>query len=169
MAVLAWPSSMRYFLDVVLDLFDGGDLAAFEFFFQYLDDGVGEFRCSLVVFAADGLGCLPDGIGDLDGVEVDDGAVSFAYFSYHGCSLSPLVVLGVGQILNFFFEVGDVREGPVDGGEADVGDLVEVSEAFHDVFADGGAGDLFEAAAPYFLFDAVEGCFELFCGDRAFF
>ena len=56
----------------------------------------------------------------------------------------------------------------VDGGEADVGDVVDFAEAVHDAFADDAGVDFF-AQVGHFFFQAVEEFFDLFFADRAFF
>jgi len=56
----------------------------------------------------------------------------------------------------------------VDGGEADVGDVVDFAEAVHDTFANDAGMDFFAGVGHFFL-QAVEEFFDLFLADGTFF
>ena len=70
-------------------------------------------------------------------------------------------LLFVEQVLELAHELIDVFEGAIDGGEADVGDFVELVDFFHDEFAHGLDGDFFLVLLLEFALDAVDEVLDL--------
>ena len=57
---------------------------------------------------------------------------------------------------------------PIYGCKADVGDLIQLFQFFHDTFANVVGFDLFALSGPVF-FQLIQELCDLFFGDRAFF
>jgi hypothetical protein len=72
------------------------------------------------------------------------------------------------EAFEFELEFVDVLEVAIDGGEADVGDGVDVFEAVHDEFADGGGGAFALWGVDDEGFDGVYDLLHLGDGDFAF-
>src|SRR5690606_1239257 len=62
----------------------------------------------------------------------------------------------------------DVGEVAVHGGEAHVGDLVEITQFVHDQLTELAAGNLALSHRQQATLDAVDGCLDGFGGDRTF-
>src|SRR6266702_7803509 len=73
------------------------------------------------------------------------------------------------DLLDLSLDLLQVHELPVNGGEADVCDLVQVAEAFHDHLADFAAWDLHAAGAAELGFDVVDDGAQALGGDVALF
>ena len=73
------------------------------------------------------------------------------------------------EIFYFADKVAGIAELAVDGGKADIGDIVHFFEALHDLFADGGSGD-FTTILLFELFHyLIDGFLDEFGADGAFF
>src|SRR6266566_118823 len=80
--------------------------------------------------------------------------------------------LGAARAQDLFdlsLDLLQVHELSVDRGEADVGNLVQVAEAFHDHLADLAAGDLYAAGAAELGLDVVDDGAQALRGDVALF
>src|SRR6185369_13863406 len=71
------------------------------------------------------------------------------------CSMSWALVVAVAKLVDEGLEILRLAEVPVDRGEADEGDLVEIGERVHHRLADGVAADLVLARALQAPDDAV--------------
>ena len=73
------------------------------------------------------------------------------------------------EIFDFADKIAGIAELPVDGCEAYISDIVHFLEAVHDFFADGGGRNF----PPILLFEffhyLIDGFFDKFGTDRAFF
>ena len=72
------------------------------------------------------------------------------------------------EIFYFADKVAGIAELAIDGGKADIGDIVHLLEAFHDLFADGGGGDFATILLFEFLHDLINGFLDEFGADGAF-
>ncbi len=73
------------------------------------------------------------------------------------------------EIFYFADKVAGIAELSVDGGKADIGNVVHFFEALHDLFADGGGGDFTTILLFEFLHDLINGFLDEFGANGTFF
>src|SRR5712692_8808281 len=86
-----------------------------------------------------------------------------------GLQLGGLGAARAQDLLDLSLDLLQVHEFPVDRGEADVGDLVQVAQAVHDHLADFAAWDLHAAGAAELGLDVVDDGAQALRGDVALF
>src|SRR5262249_57863457 len=91
---------------------------------------------------------------------------SLGMTSWGLASRRRLRVRASDQVLQLVEELVDVLELAVDGGEANVGDLVELAEALHDDRPDPGGRDLALLRIVQHRLDLVDDAVELDRGHR---
>jgi len=72
------------------------------------------------------------------------------------------------EIFYFADKVAGIAELAIDGGKADIGDVVHFFEALHDLFADGGGGDFTTILLFEFLQYLIDSFLDEFRADGAF-
>ena len=73
------------------------------------------------------------------------------------------------EIFDFADKIAGIAELPVDGREANICDIIHFLEAVHDFFADGGGGDFPPVLLFKFFHHLIDGFFDKFGADGAFF
>src|SRR6266480_1855171 len=86
-----------------------------------------------------------------------------------GVQPSRLGAARAQYLFDLSLDLLEVHKFPVNRGEADVGDLVQVAQALHDHLADFAAGDLHAAGAAELGFDVVDDGAQALRGDVALF
>ena len=72
------------------------------------------------------------------------------------------------EIFYFADKVAGIAELAVDGGKADIGDIVHFLEALHDLFANGGGGDFATILLLELLHYLIDGFLDEFGADGSF-
>ena len=73
------------------------------------------------------------------------------------------------EIFDFADKIAGVAELPIDGGEANISDIIHLFEAIHDFFPDGGGGNFPAVLLFELLHDLIDRFFDQFGADGAFF
>ena len=83
--------------------------------------------------------------------------------------VSRMGALAGTEIFYFADKITGIAELAIDGGEADIGDIVHFLKALHDLFSDGGGGDFSTILLFEFLHDLIDCFLDEFGADWAFF